>query len=924
MKKVLAICLIVCIFGSCSSAAALGAGGVLGERVYNTLIGCEVISEEDSAEMDQPVTRKEAAELMIRLQFLESAAGALAGTSQFLDVVPSDPYAPYIALCSDLGIISGDGDGYFRPDEPLLLEEGTKLLVSCLGYDAAARQEGGFPNGYMSEAKRLSLFYGVDMSGSFSKGGFYTMIYNAMEAKALLPDYNESGTAHLDEKTFGERLMEQKNIITGEDCVIGNIRYSVVEDNTVDARHVRIGEKQFVLGEISIPEILGRTVTYYAVLNQNDEYELTHVFKARNEREIRLTGIAEPSWASGQIEFYDQSNGRKKSVKLAEQCRYIYNGRPAALPADGKAEGNLLLVDHDGSGQYDLAVETDAKTYRISYIKADKGVLHFNREAWYADAEMPKGLKELTEEDEERVIQIENSAGEKLDLADLSVEDVVTVMASLDGKHVYIRREENKIEGSVTAITDETVGIDGETYTLAKEDESRKPFGIGRLGMKGTFFFNDEGQIIYFVKETGVGESYGYIADIAMTGALSPEVMIKLVRPGRIQYFEEAYDDGTTDRYLKAANDGLEVHCLKSRLTVDGESAEAEQLVKNGVLKQGMVIRYEQNSEGLIHKIYFPAAYYGADARSSLRKFVTFSDSKAASEEEKTVFAFSAINKGGFKVSGEESAVFCVPPLAGEEQLITGDPNYTIQNDDDYFDQIKMNNDTSYYTRAYDFEEETGNVRVFLIASGLNADRSDDVLQNESWSILESKAITANQDGEFVYSLSGYSEGKKFSAESLPNDANGLSRQLEDLLPGDVFKFVRNTQGKIFELSPRGEIFSISTEIPDSSAGFYSRDAGNLYGRVSKIDRKIIDEATTRYAHVIDVDYGDGVETITASYTDTAIYTYNIRRKTVEAATADDIYSDEEAGAENGTMIFAKVDMANNAQIIVIAEQDLL
>lgn len=103
-----------------------------GERVYNTLIGCEIISEEDSAEMDQPVTRKEAAELMIRLQFLESAAGALAGTSQFLDVVPSDPYAPYIALCSDLGIISGDGDGYFRPDEPLLLEEGTKLLVSCL------------------------------------------------------------------------------------------------------------------------------------------------------------------------------------------------------------------------------------------------------------------------------------------------------------------------------------------------------------------------------------------------------------------------------------------------------------------------------------------------------------------------------------------------------------------------------------------------------------------------------------------------------------------------------------------------------------------------------------------------------------------------------------------------------------------------
>ena len=265
-----------------------GTSNGLGERIYNTLIGCEIIAEEDAEETDQPVTRKEAAEIMIRLQSLENTAETVAGTSPFLDVASDDPYAPYIALCNNLGIISGDGDGYFRPDEPLLKEEGTKLLVSCLGYDAVAQQEGGFPKGYLSEAKRLSLFYGIDQSREFSKADFFTMIYNAMEAKALLPDYNESGTAHLDEKSLGERLMEQKNIITGEGIVIGNIRYSVREDNTVDAKHVQIGEERFALGKISLPEILGRNITYYAVQNRNDEYELTHVFKARNERELQL------------------------------------------------------------------------------------------------------------------------------------------------------------------------------------------------------------------------------------------------------------------------------------------------------------------------------------------------------------------------------------------------------------------------------------------------------------------------------------------------------------------------------------------------------------------------------------------------------------------------------------------------------------
>lgn len=920
MKKVFAICFIICMLSCSFAAAVFGTNGELGERTYNTLIGCEIISAEDAESFNQPLTRKEAAEIMIRLQALENAAEAMTEASPFLDVPPDHPYAPYIVLGSSLGIISGDGDGYFRPDETLLLEEGTKLLVSCLGYDLPARQAGGFPNGYMAEAKRLSLFHNVQTGAGLTKAGFYTMIDNALEAKELLQDYNESGDAHLDEKTFGERLMERKHIVTGEGVVTGNVRYSVYEDSTVDSKHVQIGEKRFALGSISLQAILGRNVTYYAVLNQMDEYELSHVFKAKAERELRLTEEAEPSWAKGEVEYYDQATGRRKSVKLSETCDYIYNGRPAALPEEGAADGELVLVDRNGSGKYSLAVVSAEETRRVSYVNADKGVLHFKREAWYGAAEAPKGLKELTEEDEERVIQIENSASEPLKLEEIAVDDVVTVMTSLDGKHVYLRREENTREGSVTAMTSDAFGIDGVEYALEKTGSDRKPFGIEKLGAKGTFYLNDADEIIYFVKEKGIGEEYGYIADVAVTGTFEAEVMLKLVRPGKIQYFEETFDDGSTDRYLKAANDSVETHYLKSQVSLNGDRAEAGALIQNGVLKKGMVIRYEQNGEGLIHKIYLPEEYYEADTRSSMRKFVTFSDSRPSSEQEKTVFAFSAINKGGFKVSGEESAVFCVPPLTGEEQSITGDAAYAIQSDDDYFDVITMNNGTSYYTRAYDFEEETGTVKVFMIVSGLHANRSDDVLQNEPWSILESKAITANQDGEFVYSLTGYSEGKNFSVQSMPGDANGLSRQIEDLLPGDVFKYIKNTQGQIYELSPREDIFSIFADIQGVSEGFFSPDTGNLFGKVQNIERKIIDEATTRYAHVLDVDYGDGVETITASYTDTAIYLYHTRQNTVETATEDDIYSYEESGTEDGSKIFAKVDKANKAEVIVIVE----
>lgn len=76
---------------------------------------------------------------MIQLLDMENVKDTLKEESPFYDVPADDSYAPYIILCSELGIIAGDGNGYFRPEESLSYEEGIKLLVSCLGYDIAAQ-----------------------------------------------------------------------------------------------------------------------------------------------------------------------------------------------------------------------------------------------------------------------------------------------------------------------------------------------------------------------------------------------------------------------------------------------------------------------------------------------------------------------------------------------------------------------------------------------------------------------------------------------------------------------------------------------------------------------------------------------------------------------------------------------------------------
>lgn len=919
MKKIFAMILSICLMSSLLVGTVFGEENGLTEKVSNTLIGCEVIDKEDMKDLNQPLLRKEAAKAMIQLLDMENVKDAMKKESPFYDVPADDSYAPYIIVCSGLGVIGGDGDGYFRPEDFLSYEEGIKLLVSCLGYDVAAQNAGGYPAGYLMEAQQLLLLRDIPQSEQFTKAVFYTMIYNALQAKELFSEYSETGSAYLSDESFGERLMRQRKIITGEGVVAGNVRDSIYEELNVNIDNVKIGDEVFELGDIKLPDILGRRVIYYAKEKQDGSYVLTHVFKARKSKEVTLSEEDEPFWEQGKVYWYSE-NGRKNYEALANTCIYIYNGRPSTLPTDGFVQGDVHLVDHEGDGLYDLVIVNEAETRRVSYVRADRGVMSFKRESWYSAEDMPNGLKELDSEDKERVILLENAEGKQITLEDFAVDDVVTVIASQDGKHITVRKEAHTITGSVTSLAWDSIGVDGTEYAVVRKKEGKNPFGIEQLGIKGTFYLNDQNKMIYFVEDTGIHDSYGYIAKIAVEPGIGSDVMIKLVAPGRIKYFEETHEDGTIDKYLKAANDSVDIHQLKKRVTVNGIGKDAAELLQGGVLCEGMVIQYELNSEGQISRITLPEAYYTSDTRSDMRKFVTFSDGKAATEADKTVFAFSAVNKGGFKVSSEETAVFCVPPLPGEEKKVTGDPSYCIQRDEDYFDNIQMNNGTSYYTRAYDFEKESGLVRVFMIVSGLNANRSDEAIMSEPWSILQSKKVVINEEGEVVYSLELYSEGKRIRVQSQPENANGLGRQLEDLMPGDVFKFTKNTLGRVYELSNRNDIFSIATELPALGNGYFSQTTGNLYGKVAKIERKIIDESTTRYAHLIDVDYGDGIVSINASYVDTAIYIYDTAEKTIEIGTEEDIYSYEENGGENGSMIFAKVDDIGQAGIIVIVE----
>ena len=76
---------------------------------------------------DKVITRAEVVAVVNRLQGLSDAAKAAGGATQYTDVPSTEWYAGDVNLATQMGIISGDGNGLFRPNDQVKYEEAVKM-----------------------------------------------------------------------------------------------------------------------------------------------------------------------------------------------------------------------------------------------------------------------------------------------------------------------------------------------------------------------------------------------------------------------------------------------------------------------------------------------------------------------------------------------------------------------------------------------------------------------------------------------------------------------------------------------------------------------------------------------------------------------------------------------------------------------------
>ena len=366
MKRVLALCLALLIL----TALALPAAAAPADRSFTDqadiqnpgavrmLVDLGLISgyTDGSFRPASPVTREEIAKVIAKLCTEEPQAADL---NVFQDTVNSWGNL-YVCYCAERGILTGNGQGTFRPKDAVTAQELAKMLLVVLGEDAERYTGAGWREHVDEDALRLGIYngFGGRLTDAISRDGACLLIYNAMQCPAVV-NAKADGVmryaldALMNPKTYMELrfgLVRYTGVLEANECA----DLTAAGGKLAEGMSKLAGHKEFaVQTDLSL---LGRSVDIYMM-----------------DGEVVGTPVA----SAGEIYYTFADAQELKTVcdsnnfTFAEDCLYYYNFDPSTAELLSKLpEGaKITVIDHTGDLKFDAVLVTTVRQATVTGIE---------------------------------------------------------------------------------------------------------------------------------------------------------------------------------------------------------------------------------------------------------------------------------------------------------------------------------------------------------------------------------------------------------------------------------------------------------------------------------------------------------------------------------------------------------------------------
>ncbi len=511
-----------------ASTALSDVEGLACEQAVKVLVDLGVVTgyADGTYKPAATVTRAEAAVIVIKMLGLEKSVGSQ--KSSYTDMAGYGWAEPYIAFASNLGILQGDGNGKYRPGDPVSYNEFAKIMVAALGYTADSLT-GTWPGNYVNKAAGLGIMDDIVSGGAApaTRGDVAIMVNNNLT--------NEVGTIDKDGVFQPTPLAAGGNdtVINrlGGTKVVGVV--NAVDDAVINAKEYLGKYCEYYVNSdneiIAVKEVKSTTIS--------GDYTADGKLEGDDDVDYTLPTVASTAWT-----YTDDTGATVNHVIFANGVSTVTNNVPAAVAAPAPAAPYITLeVKLSGKIVKEVYSEmtwtedacAKVKAGDVAEIKDDKSLLGFDFTT-NKDGSIKTNSFELV--------------GVK-SLDDIKTDDIVYVYADAANKEIVkVVVGTETVEGKVTKVngTDEWK-VNGTTYTFAfAAGGNGADAYANKLDSEVKLFLDGFGKIYKYEVTAGSADNYAVV-----TRANPTTGQVKLYMADET---EKLYDvkSGTTDAVAAA------------------------------------------------------------------------------------------------------------------------------------------------------------------------------------------------------------------------------------------------------------------------------------------------------------------------------------------------------------------------------------
>lgn len=651
--------------------------------------------------LNDNMTRADIATVAAKLLGIQ---GKLVEEQIFTDVTSKHENYDAINSIAYLGVISGNNKGEFRPDEPVTYPEIIKILAICAGYDMYAKENGGYPSGYMVAAINARITRGVDVTQYMRWSDAVTLIYNTLFAPIV--KQTTYGADEEYEIVDSENLLYATFKYTKKSGVVTAVSSTSLDSKTALGKTITIDKKVFSDDDMKYQHLLGYSVDYFTAYD--DEKLMFVTESAKNSViDIKPSLVKNAKRAENgsiELEYYEKKNAEKSaSVILPVTIDTIYNGVYRSTSTEDflflniEKTGNIKLIDNNNDGSYDVAIIEAYRTVIVGNISFKDEIVYdkYTKKQYELKAD-----KSIILKGDELVTFLQINVGDVLAVAegndDYDITKVIIVQNVIIGKALEIDNSANK----------KSILIDSTAYDVS--DFAASSVGLIIANDEGVFFLDYNGEIVDVELKPKSEKNYGYLFALAKSDGLSENVSVKILE---------------TDGEFK-------VYTLAKRINYCGSMLDTSKLLQdtqiyssNKVIKQ--LVNYKVGVNGIISVLNI------AENEKNENTF---------SRDFQTPLGEKSVVRVGFVIDNKYMLSYAL-----QNFLIPADKN---DNESDYgvSNRNYFSADTEYVVEAYDTEK--GNVINLLVTYVDSGSATGVVDEYDIIGIVDKLTYSTSKDGQ--------------------------------------------------------------------------------------------------------------------------------------------------------------------------------